>query len=162
MRRGRPCGKLYGGPWYGHSRRRLLFEYSARKAFALLRRNYVRRGPLAGLQYRMRMPVPGYEDREVTFTFLRHSTEPLVFADGPTESPHRYSDNSLCMWHPQDPSDSRWMLDDGLLQLAGMTARHLLFEAYWRETDEWPGEEAPHEPSRPRASRRTRRAAPCR
>jgi hypothetical protein len=71
-------------------------------------------------------------------------TLPRVIADGPTDSPHRYGNMRLCMWHPGDPREQRWEFDDGLLALLGMTSAHLFREAWWRETGEWLGPEAPH------------------
>ncbi len=50
----------------------------------------------------------------------------------------------MCIWYPGDGEDQRWVPEDGLLALLGMTAVHLFKEAYWRETGEWLGEEAPH------------------
>lgn len=70
--------------------------------------------------------------------------EPSVLVDGPTTSPHRYDDGSLCMWHPNDPSAHRWLPEDGLLDLLDATADHLFREAWWRDHDEWLGPEAPH------------------
>jgi hypothetical protein len=75
-----------------------------------------------------------------------------VYADGPTDSPHRYSPHprdplrrpSLCIWYPDDPPEQRWVPTDGLLTLIEMTRIHLFKEAYWRETGEWLGEEVPH------------------
>lgn len=72
---------------------------------------------------------------------------PKVYADGPTESPHRYraeDDRSLCLWYPSDGPDRKWQPADGLVQLIGMIETHLFKEAYWRETGEWLGEEGPH------------------
>ena len=64
--------------------------------------------------------------------------------DGPTESPHRYQDGTLCMWYPQDPKERRWTFSDGLLHLIGLIQVHLIREHLWRETGDWPGDEAPH------------------
>jgi len=50
----------------------------------------------------------------------------------------------LCMWRPGDPPERRWVDEDGLLALFGMTAEHLFKEAWWREHGEWLGDEAPH------------------
>lgn len=69
---------------------------------------------------------------------------PRVYADGPTESPHRYEDGSLCMWYPRDPLARRWSFGDGLHALLGQIAVHLVKEDIWRRTGEWPGAEVPH------------------
>jgi hypothetical protein len=86
--------------------------------------------------------------------FRRTTAEPeltRVYADGPDESPHRYAPapkdprSSLCIWYPNDPPERRWVPQDGLLSLIEMTRIHLFKEAFWRETGEWLGEEAPHQ-----------------
>lgn len=87
--------------------------------------------------------------RKVTIEFERRlPTWPHVYADGPTESPHRYAERgrtTLCLWKPGDPTDRRWQVEDGLLALFGIAAHHLFKEYWWRETGEWLGEEAPHD-----------------
>lgn len=69
---------------------------------------------------------------------------PMVLVPGPG-SPHRYHDGSLCMWYPHDPPAQRWTWTDGGAVLAGHISAHLIREAWWRQTGEWPGEEAPHD-----------------
>jgi hypothetical protein len=50
----------------------------------------------------------GVPSRAVRIEFARGSPDmPRVFVDGPRDSPHRYSDGSLCMWYPGDPIDLR-------------------------------------------------------
>lgn len=91
--------------------------------------------------------MPGYDPRRLRIVFDRdHVQTPRVLADGPGDSKHRYSDGSLCMWYPSDPPENRWILEDGLLALIGHAILHLFREAWWRETEEWLGPEAPHEP----------------
>ena len=68
----------------------------------------------------------------------------VVTVDGPTESPHRYGDGSLCLWHPHDPSEMRWRPQDGIVRLIDLVVVHLFREAWWRDTGAWPGPEAPH------------------
>lgn len=71
---------------------------------------------------------------------------PRIYVDGPG-SPHRYpDDNSLCIWYPRDPPESRWVFRDRLLALVNHIQAHLFREAWWRETDEWLGPQAPHGP----------------
>lgn len=92
------------------------------------------------------MSVPHFEPREVTIRFEKRTPRtPAIFVDGPT-SPHRYPDGTLCIWYPQDAPENRWVFDDGLLRLLGHIEVHLFREAWWRETDEWLGPEAPHGP----------------
>lgn len=92
------------------------------------------------------MEVPHYETRTVEIRFSDWSRRPEVFVDGPDESPHRYSDGSLCMWYPDDAPERRWVFADGLLALLNLIQAHLFREAWWRETGEWLGPEAPHAP----------------
>lgn len=81
-----------------------------------------------------------------------------MYADGPTEWPHRYSPHhkdplqrpSLCIWYPDDPSEQRWVSSDGLLTLIEITRVHLFKEAWYRDTGEWLGEEVSHQ-QRPRS-----------
>ena len=98
--------------------------------------------------YRVAMDVPHYEPRRVEIRFEDWRRRPRVFVDGPS-SPHRYRRNGeewLCMWHPDDPPEQRWVFKDGLLALLNQIQAHLFREAWWRETGEWPGLEAPHAP----------------
>lgn len=115
------------------------------------RRRQTRSGPF--LTYQGQVEVPGYKARTVTIEFdYKLPAHPCVFADGPSgpeASPHRYPwrrRTALCIWHPSDPPERRWVPNDGLLALFGMAAEHLFKEAWWRETREWLGEEYPHEP----------------
>ena len=136
-------GKRSGGPWYGDERRCLVFELGARQQFPDLRRSTALGG---GLTYRVNLDVPYYEQRQVEVSFARDQPLfPKVSVDGPS-SPHRYKDDTLCIWYPWDPTDERWLIDDGLCELLGAIVLHLFREAWERETGEWPGPEAPHSP----------------
>ena len=102
-------------------------------------------GPKAGRSYKVIINVPHYEPCHVEIFFPRSAPSfAKITADGPTESPHRYSTHQLCIWHPDDPNENRWMFEDGLLILLGLIAAHLFREAWWRETGEWLGPEADH------------------
>jgi hypothetical protein len=128
-----------GGPWYGRDRDCILFDGPAR-AFPGLR---ILKGK-GGRVYRLRLAVPYYEPRDVEIRFEDWSRVPSIFVDGPS-SPHRYDDgDSLCIWHPRDPPEQRWVFEDGLLALLNHIQAHLFREAWWRETGEWLGPEAPH------------------
>jgi hypothetical protein len=95
----------------------------------------------------VKLDVPFYEARQVEIRFEKTSSHtPRIYADGP-ESPHRYKDGSLCIWHPRDPVDNRWVFEDGLLDLLVHVQAHLFREAWVRETGEWLGTEAPHSPA---------------
>lgn len=90
------------------------------------------------------MEVPHYEPRNVEIRFADWSRVPVIMADGPG-SPHRNKpDNSLCIWHPKAPVEEKWVFEDGLLALLNHVQAHLFKEAWWRETGEWLGPEAPH------------------
>jgi hypothetical protein len=67
---------------------------------------------------------------------------PLVMADGPTESRHRFRwsrPTSLCLWYGRDPPEFRWNLMDGLIGLIDLARLHLIKEAWWRATGQWAG-----------------------
>jgi hypothetical protein len=143
MRRAKPGG------WYDDFRYRLRFERAARTAFPSMSVSRTGKGRKTGsVVYTLHVPVPEFNERRLVSIALwndRCATVQSVTADGPTESPHRYSDEALCMWYPKDGADQRWMADDGLLRLIRCAQVHLFKEAYWRRYGEWPGPEAPHE-----------------
>jgi len=135
----------YAGPWYGSDGKRLHFEQGVKDRFPELRQTTRTSGPKAGRVYRTTIDVPYYEVRTVEIRFSKRvPTLPIIVVDGPTESPHRYKDNHLCIWHPNDPEDNRWMISDGLLHLLRLIEAHLFREGWWRETGEWRGPEAGH------------------
>lgn len=76
-------------------------------------------------------------------------TRPIVMADGPRRSRHRFywsRPSSLCLWYASDHRTLRWTPRDGLVSLIDLARLHLIKEAWWRETDNWPGLEYHHEP----------------
>jgi hypothetical protein len=92
----------------------------------------------------------GVPTRHVFITFSRRSpTDPKVIVDGPDDSPHRYSDGTLCMWYPSDSPERRWTLSEGAGALVANITAHLIREEWYRSTGEWIGEEVPHGPSDP-------------
>lgn len=95
------------------------------------------------LSYELNLEVDTYEPRHVTIFFEAGylPEEVRVFADGPSESPHRYKGNSLCMWRKKDPPELKWLPEHGLVALIEITRRHLFREAWWRETGGWEGGE---------------------
>jgi hypothetical protein len=98
-----------------------------------------------GFAVTVRLQVPDLPEQTVTIIFgPKLSTVPRVFTDGPSKSPHRYADGSLCMWHPRYQPEKRWTRRDGAAALLGHVVAHLLREEWWRRTGEWPGEEAAH------------------
>lgn len=124
---------------------RLRFERGARVAYSGLCGRPTKR--TTGFRYSVTIDVPYYEPRNVTIIFPARCHAPTVFADGPTESPHRYQDGSLCMWHPHDPRSMQWRFDHGLLDLLDTVRAHLFREAWWREHQEWLGPEVGHRPN---------------
>lgn len=138
--------------WFDHFPTRLRFERQACAVYPLLSPEGVGRGEVA---YELTVPIPEYEDRSIEMVLFRSTQRPQlvrIYADGPTDSFHRYKPperdrrkrNSLCLWHPDDSIDLRWVPEDGLLALIEATRFHLFKEAYSRETGGWPGDEAPH------------------
>jgi hypothetical protein len=141
-------------PWVENFALRLRFEVRARRAYPRMRRT-IEGGKRLPRVYRLIVPVPEYEERAIELQFRRRTRAPTlmrVYADGPVESPHRFrphpmdsqSRPSLCIWLDDDPPEMRWVAADGLLALINHTRIHLFKEAYWRETGEWLGPEAPH------------------
>jgi hypothetical protein len=136
-------------PWYSDIRARLRFQGAALAEHPTLRVAAAGRGLKARVVYQLRLDVPDYETRSVTIR-LRNGFVPYaaeISVDGPTESPHRYGEHRLCLWHPDDPEHERWVSTDGLAELITQIRIHLFKEAYWRETCVWLGPEAPHAPS---------------
>jgi hypothetical protein len=142
MRRANPGG------WYDDFRYRIRFEGEARKAFSSMRTSRTGKGIKTGVVvYTLHVTVPEFNEQRLIKIALRNWTRPSVrsvTADGPTDSPHRYSNGSLCMWYPSDGPDLMWQPEEGLLGLIQYARVHLFREAYWRRYGDWPGPEAPH------------------
>lgn len=137
--------------WLEDTPRRGRIEAPAHRAYPALTYTRRRRARRHVSAYETSVEVPGYESRTVTIEFdHKYPSIPHVFADGPSgpdASPHRYADRGrsrLCIWYPNDPPSRKWVPDDGLLALFGMATEHLFKEAWWREHEEWLGEEYPH------------------
>jgi hypothetical protein len=143
---------------------RLRFERGAFAAHPSLTASCTGRSTRDTVTYRLTVAVPYYEPRRVKIVLTNTATPTvsMITADGPTDSPHRYTDGSLCVWRPDDPPHRRWVAADGLIALITHIGHHLYFEAHWRETKaagnpEWLGDEAEHTELRP-LNRRARRA----
>ena len=133
----------YHGPWFGNDAERARFELTARSR----RLPFHRQRTGGGIEYTATIVLGHFQDRTATIRFEAKAPSFVsVAADGPRDSPHRYPDGHLCMWHPDDPDEHRWILSDGLGPLIEHVALHLYREAYWRTTGEWLGPEAPHSP----------------
>lgn len=134
--------------WYAYpaGRLRFLTELSDCGVYAVSTRiNRADRRHRGGFQVEFRLTVPGLPTRRVRLVFAGIGSAPFVYADGPVESRHRYSDGSLCMWYPHDPENARWTRRDGAAALLGHITAHLLREEWWRKTGEWVGHEVPHD-----------------
>ena len=135
-------------PWYEDFRARLRFEGPVREVFPQISVARDGRGVNSEIVYELRVEIPHYEPRRITIR-VANLTEPVlvsVHADGPDESPHRYANGSLCMWHPDAPASEKWLARDGLVRLIQYARLHLFREAFYRETGEWLGPEASHSP----------------
>lgn len=95
------------------------------------------------LIYKLDLDLEVYEPRRITIVFKANEPASFVevFADGPTESSHRYGKNKLCMWYPADPPELRWLPEHRLVGLIEMARLHLFREEYWRRTGGWDGGE---------------------
>lgn len=134
-------------PWLIDLRFRLRFERGLAPMFPDRQIRETGRKLADQVIYSLTVQVPGYEPRRLTVNVKNgYRPYPQVFVDGPDDSPHRYSDGSLCMWHPENPPECKWVPADGLLTLVRYAQLHLFREAWWRETGEWVGEEAGHSP----------------
>lgn len=102
-------------------------------------------GHRSGFAVSFTVNVTGLPPRRVSVQFRpRNPSVPLVFVDGPADSPHRYGDGNLCMWYPEDARDLVWAPPDGAADLVARIAVHLLKEEHFRETGDWVGPEVAH------------------
>lgn len=102
MRRAKPGG------WYDDFRYRLQFEGRAFQVFPSMRSSRTGKGKNGAIVYTLHVAVPEFNERrliKITLTNRRRPRLTMLIADGPTASPHRYSDGHLCMWHPDDGPD---------------------------------------------------------
>jgi hypothetical protein len=136
--------------WHEDFRVRLRFEGRARTSFPGLRARRVGKGLDAEINYTVTLPVPEYESRTVKVRVADLLRPVLigVTCDGSTISKHRYEQERLCIWDPDDEPDAKWVPEDGLFDLLLYTQLHLFREAHYRRTGEWLGPEAPHGPDR--------------
>lgn len=58
--------------------------------------------------------------------------------------PHLYSDDSLCLFYPEDEPCRRWTKEDKLSTAVAWACEWLHAYEYWRRTKRWPGRQAPH------------------
>jgi hypothetical protein len=94
---------------------------------------------------RIVVDAPGVGRVRALLCFPWHQPELVrVYADAPSDSPHRFDDGALCMWYPYDEVERRWTRSDGVVVLVGHVIAHLAREEWWRRTGEWVGDQVPH------------------
>lgn len=122
------------------------FERDARREYPDLRCYTSGRSRKDVVIYIVTVTIPHYKPRLLTITLAntRVAYVKSVCTNGTTRSPHRYGRRELCIWDPGGAASERWVAEDGLLALIEHCRVHLFKEAYWRETGEWLGPEAPH------------------
>jgi hypothetical protein len=87
--------------------------------------------------------VPKVFLEDLHFRFGKHRLE-RAFGITMPRPPHLYDDNSLCLFYPNDPSEKRWMPDDGIIQIVWWAEEWMKAYYHWIFTRQWLGEEAPH------------------
>lgn len=128
---------------------------------------FERRSVGRALVYNGTVDVPDVGARRLALIFAERPglRAPIVMADGPRRSRHRYRwarPTSLCIWHPDDPPPGRWSLREGLAGLIDRARVHLFLEAWWRVSGRWDAPEVHREPwgdERARAGRVRRKVA---
>lgn len=132
-------------PWFDIPARRVAFLRDLRGLDDV--RTGKQRKHRSGFVVTVTLHLTGVPQRQVIIQFLpRFPNVPRVYVDGPTESPHRYPDGTLCMWHPRDPLEQRWIPAAGAADLVTRIGVHLIKEEWHRQTGEWIGLEAEHSP----------------
>jgi hypothetical protein len=140
---GRPPWRMPA--WYARPAPRFLFRHQLAACELPVWGARPPRRHRGGFALAVRLHTPDIPEQTITIVFGPTAPAvPHVYTDGPAESPHRYSDGSLCMWYPGDPPEQRWTWDEGPGVLLGHIVAHLLREQWWRLTGEWPGDEAGH------------------
>jgi hypothetical protein len=125
----------------------ILLEADARRRGMRIEREFI----AGSLRYRFCVGVTGRnEERQVRVDFVPTRSSPGVHVDGPPCLRHRWEDDSLCMWDPQGPDSERWLIGDGLAELAEHVRIHLHCEAQCRAGNSWPKEEMAGEHPRKR------------
>lgn len=131
--------------WYAKPAPRLLFQRQLAACGLPVQVVRPPRRHRGGFAVTVHLDLPDLATQTVTVVFGRAAPHvPHVYTDLPSDSRHRYSDGSLCMWYPGDTADQRWVLKDGPVALLGHVVAHLLREEWWQRSGEWPGEEAAH------------------
>jgi hypothetical protein len=100
----------------------------------------------SALVYRGEVEVDTVGTRRIAVVFAGRPSRmgPVVMADGPRRSRHRYlwpRPTSLCLWFPRDPQANRWTVNDRLAALLDLVRAHLVKESYWRTHRRWPAPE---------------------
>jgi len=135
--------------WYARPAPRILFQRQLAASGMPVRVVHPPRRHRGGFALSVRLCVADVPEQAITIVFGPAARAvPRVYTNGPSDSPHRYPDDSLCMWYPDDPAEQRWTRRDGPAVLLGLVVAHLLREEWWRRTGEWPGAEVAHQPVR--------------
>lgn len=131
--------------WFLDPLARVSFEAAAREHHAFFTSSAELLGDtwIYALIFVIVVPALGSRAVRILFTSARPD-DPVVHVHDPRRSPHRYTDGSLCMWHPDDAPQQRWLRGDGLPALVGLIQAHVVREDYRRRMGEWLGPEAPH------------------
>ncbi|ROP44379.1 MULTISPECIES: hypothetical protein [unclassified Rathayibacter] len=130
-------------PWFAKPAPKIRFvrDLAAVDAVRVAKSTYA-----VGFRVEFELEPDGVPRRKVSIDFSRNSPNtPRVHVDGPEESPHRYSDGTLCMWYPGDPPSAKWLPRDGAAQLITRIGVHLIKEQWFRQSGEWIGPEITHE-----------------
>lgn len=91
--------------WYARPAPRILFQHQLAACGVPVRVVRPPRPHRGGFALAVRLHLPDIPKQTVTIVFGPvASLVPHVYSDGPSESPHRYRDESLCMWYPGDPT----------------------------------------------------------
>lgn len=129
--------------WSDNVALRLRFEREARQRGYAVVPEFTR-APRR-VSYRVPIDVPEFDDRRELRIVLPADPRrpPQVFVNGPPCHRHRYPDESLCMWWPDDGAEHRWVTDDGLYALIELAVEHVYCETLCRHGESWPKPEAP-------------------
>jgi hypothetical protein len=133
--------------WYRHPLEWAALESRFPVEYAGFRRRVIGKA----FVYTGRVDVGDAGTRRLALIFPERPSRvpPIVMADGPRRSRHRYRwarPTSLCIWYPRDPDSQRWTLKEGLHGLVDRARVHLLKEAWWRVHDRWDSPEVHQEP----------------
>lgn len=91
-------------------------------------------------------PTPQSEKYKVNIVYHPYKNTKVFVVEPEVldRAPHRYADQSLCLYHPNDNSfDGETLIADTIIP---WTSEWLFFYESWLEDGIWWGKEAPHNP----------------